>query len=67
MFNIDVRPSPRPLLSLLRINRLFETSFDRRQRKLARKIEQFRAMDDERLAELGLARDEIVMYVFKSF
>ncbi len=67
MFNIDVKPSPRPLLAFLGIDRLFETEFDRRQRQLARKIAQYRAMDDQGLAKLGIKRDEIVMHVFKSF
>ncbi|MBS0124522.1 hypothetical protein [Thetidibacter halocola] len=44
--------------------RLFETPFDRRQRRLAARVAALRALSDADLAARGLRRDEILFHVF---
>ncbi|APX23780.1 MAG: hypothetical protein CML50_13785 [Rhodobacteraceae bacterium] len=57
----DLRPAD-PLL--LRLARLLETPFARRQRQLAARVADLRALSDDELARLGLRRDQILGHVF---
>ncbi|KUF11992.1 hypothetical protein [Pseudoponticoccus marisrubri] len=47
-----------------RVARLFDTPFDRRYRRVARRVEELRAMSDAELARLGIAREDILLHVF---
>lgn len=47
-----------------RVARLFETPFARRQRALAARVAELRAMSDSELAARGLTRDAILPHVF---
>lgn len=47
-----------------RLARLFETPFDRRNRRLAARVAELRALSDQDLAALGIARDQILFHVF---
>ncbi len=47
-----------------RIARLFDTPFERRQRALAARVAELRAMSDGELAQRGLTRDVILPHVF---
>lgn len=48
-----------------RIARLFETPFARRQRQLAARVTELRALSDDELSRMGLRRDQILAHVFK--
>ncbi|MDU8911962.1 hypothetical protein [Aestuariicoccus sp. MJ-SS9] len=45
---------------------LADTPFARRQRLIAARIAAFRSLSDEELAQMGLTRDAIVPYVFRT-
>lgn len=47
-----------------RIARLFETPFARRQRALAARVAELRAMSDDELCDRGLTRERILPHVF---
>lgn len=44
--------------------RLFETPFDARQRRLAARVADLRALSDAELAARGLQRQDILFHVF---
>lgn len=49
---------------IARFTRLFETPFDRRNRRLAARVTELRALSDQELAAMGIARDQILFHVF---
>ena len=67
-------PSPSPFFYVWgvgtslreRVSRLFETPFDRRQRRLAARVDALRSLSDAELAARGLTRDQILFHVFSN-
>ncbi|MBN7785604.1 MULTISPECIES: hypothetical protein [Ponticoccus] len=47
-----------------RIERMFETPFDRRYRQRTEQIAKLRAKSDAELASMGLSREDILLHVF---
>ncbi len=48
------------------VSRLTETPFDARQRRLAARVTELRALSDDQLATMGLTRSDILFHVFGS-
>lgn len=48
------------------VARVFETPFDRRQKRIAARIKMLRALSDTDLAARGLRRQDIIPHVFAS-
>lgn len=46
------------------LSNIFETPFDTRQRRLAAKVSELRALSDGELAQLGMQRQDILFHVF---
>lgn len=46
--------------------RIFETPFDTRQRQLAARVSELRALSDVELAAKGMRREDILFHVFGS-
>jgi uncharacterized protein YjiS (DUF1127 family) len=59
-----------PLAALPRLQAavmaVWVTPFDRRQKRIARRIEEMRALSDDQLAKLGLRREDILSHVFST-
>ncbi len=49
-----------------RIAAVFDTPFDQRSRRIARRIEALRSLSDEELAARGLSRSQILAHVLRT-
>lgn len=58
------RPAALASRAVQGLKALWDTPFDRRNRRLAARVAQLRALDDAQLARIGLSRDEIIPHVF---